>query len=165
MNKYVSARAKNSLLIFTCIERNAAYVFSGTLRAHEVVVLVSLHCPPENFMNNFRVHQCAPKEAKSAGIAEKNTALGLLCFALLSGDRYLGKATVLRTVLSLEKIQAIDQKCQQKPKINLIISVKMGMRILYHRVERVYRARWRANSIISSKTLYCQINSKALING
>lgn len=65
-------------------------------------------------MNNFQVHRCAPDKANggSTGIAEENTELGLLCFALLSGDRYLGKATVLQT--TLEKIQAIDQKCWQK---------------------------------------------------
>lgn len=62
-------------------------------------------------MNNFRVHQCAPEEAngESARIAEENTAFGLLCFALLSSNCYLGKAMILRT--DLEKIRAIDQKC------------------------------------------------------
>jgi len=55
-------------------------------------------------MNNFRVHRCAPDKAnsESTGIAKENTELGLLRFTLLSGDRYLGKATVLQT--TLEKI-------------------------------------------------------------
>ena len=65
-------------------------------------------------MNNFRVHRCALYKAnsESTGIAKENTELGLLRFALLSDDRYLGKATILQTIL--EKIQAINQKCWQK---------------------------------------------------
>lgn len=119
-------RTKSSPLI--SVYRNAAYVFSGTFRD-----LVSLHCPLENFMNNFQVHQCAPEEVngESAGIAEENTAVGLLCFVLLSDDRYRGKAMVLRTVL--EEIQAIEVLAKIFPKINLIISVKAGM---HHRIDK-----------------------------
>lgn len=118
-------RTKSSPLI--SVYRNAAYVFSGTFRD-----LVSLHCPLENFMNNFQVHQCAPEEAtgESAGIAEENTVLGLFCFVLLFDDCYLRKAMVLRTVL--EEIQSNRSEILAKifPKINLIISVKASMHLV-----------------------------------
>lgn len=53
----------------------------------------SLPCPRENFMNNFRVHQCAPEEARSepAKIAEENTTLGLLRATLFTVSVILEK--------------------------------------------------------------------------
>jgi len=67
-----------------------------TFQVPAEVVSESLHCPPENFMNNFRVHQCALEEAhdEATGIAKENTPLGLLHAALFAAH-YLGKAAVL----------------------------------------------------------------------
>jgi len=69
-------------------------------------------------MNNFRVHQCAPEEARSepAKIAEENTTLGLLRATLFTVC-YLGKTTALRAYRKYKQsTRNVDKNENEKDK-------------------------------------------------